>query len=213
MDDDGPKLTIAAEQTEDERERTYALQDVTWRARLLAGNMLRVIAGAGEPYSLAQQSFELGKSMKDLPAGTLVGHVTEAINEALSGGLEEPEDSSELDDAASDIEQASLRMVAARLLGQRVQVTRRRRDFFEAFRRLEDIREENSRRHAPVRAKVTPAARQVRSAAAKRLAATAPPPVKPSRILPTIEPEPPQPEPRSTAEFMKRRREEMERGS
>ena len=42
-----------ADDDELERQREIALGDVTWKATLVAGNMLPVIAGAGHPHSLA----------------------------------------------------------------------------------------------------------------------------------------------------------------
>lgn len=154
----------------DEAEIKFALQDVTWRLRQFTGNVLRVIAGAGEPYHLGQQAFELGQAIKDLPEGTLVGQLTEALEESVSGGLETSEYASDLDDAATDIQQASLRIVAARLLGQRVQVTRRENDFFQALRRLDDVREKNRREAAS--ATRLPRSTKERAEIASQLAAT-----------------------------------------
>lgn len=216
MADEPPHLTVVSEQSEEERERQIALGELTWRMRLVSGNLLRVIAGAGEPHNLAQQTFELGQAIKDLPHGTLVWQVNEALAAALEDGLESTENLRDFDDAVGDIEQAALRVIAARLLGQRVQVTRRQNDFFHAFRRLEEIRENNRREAAS--APRLPRSRKARADVIRRLTKSLEAHTKPKSVAPKqkpaarkIEKAAPDDKPVSTAEFMKRRHEELGR--
>lgn len=72
------------------------------------------------------------------------------------------------------------RIVAARILGQQAQVTRRRTDFFQAVRRLEDIREESRKKYQAAGVARSPApkperARKTAGAKPKLTPKTSPP--------------------------------------
>jgi hypothetical protein len=197
-----------ADDDELERQREIALGDVTWKATLVAGNMLRVIAGAGHPHSLAQLCFELGKAIENTPTGTLALQVTEAIEKALSDGLGKAKD--EFDHALRDIEQASLRIVAARILEQRVQVTRRQNDLHSAIRHFDRVREANKKKYQEEQAARLPDPKPKRVRKQPTISASKPNP--PKQAAPVAAGEDIDPSAwKTTADYMRLRRAQLQR--
>jgi hypothetical protein len=197
-----------ADDDELERQREIALRDVTWKATLVAGNMLRVIAGAGDPASLTQLCLELGKAIENTPPGTFVWQVREAIEKPLSDGFGQAKD--EFDYAIRDIEQASLRIVAARILEQQVQVTRRQNDLQHAIGRLDRARDADRKKYQEERAVTAPPAplpRKKRKPAAIQAPKPAAKPASPPAIGEDIDPT----AWKSTADYMRLRREQLAR--
>jgi hypothetical protein len=147
MDDEPPRprLTIASSTTVVELERDRSLHKVEWATRELAANMIRVIRGAGRPFHLFDQVLSLYRAIEDAPEGTTVGQIHEALEAALSNGIRDDEDS-DLHGCVQEIERGALRTVAARLLGQQVQVSAGNRDLWDGFLRLEQRREELRKR-------------------------------------------------------------------
>ncbi|URD60487.1 hypothetical protein M8312_11940 [Sphingomonas sp. KRR8] len=212
MADDPPKPTLAPEHTSEDVAIRHAMHDLAWLARTFVANAMRVTAGAGDPYRLAQQAFELGQAIQDAPSGTLVGHINDAIADAVSDGRREPGDFDDIEDATDDIEQAILRIVAARMLHQTVQVTRRENDLSTAICRLEDIREKNRREFeaemAALRAKqnIKPSIPRKRRKPSVR--------VQPSRSVPQPNPIDEEAELaacKNTSEFIRKRQEQLRR--
>lgn len=162
-----------------DREREDALLEVKWRAGSLAANMMRVIAGAGKPFDLAQQSHSLGKAIVDLPPGVRVGDVNDAILEALSQGLEKSPGLEEFGHAVRELQRDALRIVAARVLGQDVQVTRRENDFFHSIGYLDRVRKANREKHEREAAERRPAAPIARKPRKPKPAMAPPPSTRP----------------------------------
>lgn len=204
---------MAGDQDDADNDRELALWTVEWRTQILVVNMLRVVAGAGDPFKLAQQAFELGQALQDLPAGVRVFDANEAVQKALSHGLKEPESGDEFRHAIRGIEQDALRVVAARLAGQQVQVTRRQNDFFHSIGYLDRVRKANREEHerkAAERQPVAPIARKAR----KPMVAKAPSPrPKPAPATPAAKPEEEidPSEWKTTADYMRLRQVQLKR--
>lgn len=200
-----------AEDDELERQREDALRDVTWKASLVAADMLRVIAGAGDPLRLTQFCFELGKAIEKTPPKTFVHQVREAIERALSDGLDHSRDLSEFESAVREIERASLRIVAARLLEQSVQVSRRQNDFYHAIGNLDRVRRENRKKYEEERATSAPPtpSRKPRKAAVIKASKSPPKSAAPSPLEEDIDPN----SWHSTADYMRLRRAQLKRQS
>lgn len=153
-DEERPKLRIASARSEAEiqleREDEllgHRLIEIEGRMRELAANMLRVIRGAGKPIDLFDHVMGLAHAIDKAPDHTIVGQINAAMEAALLDGLEGGQ-MDEIHDAISDIEAASLRKIAARLLGQPVQLTAGESDFRHALHRLDQARgaQRNERR-------------------------------------------------------------------
>lgn len=158
MPDEPPKLTIASSKTQEELELAHGLEFIDTLVRNLAGNIIRVIRGAGEPTRLFDQILSIHNAIGQLPAGTTVGTVNGAIVQALDGGLGTEE--GEFEDAVRAIERGALRTVAARLMDQSAQVAAGDHDLWEGVYRLERAREASSRRAERQGRKVKPRTRR-----------------------------------------------------
>lgn len=144
MTDEPPKLTIASSRTQEELELAQGLEFIEALVRNLAGNIIRVIRGAGEATRLFDQIVSIHRAIGELPAGTTVGRVNDAIVQALEHGL--GREDGEFEDAIRAIERGALRTVAARLLDQSSQVAAGDHDLWEGVFRLERARDASAKR-------------------------------------------------------------------
>ena len=205
-EDEPPKFHVIATGDEEaierrkvEQERDRALWHVDWFTRQLAANMIRVIRGAGRPLHLFDQVQELANAIRDCPEGTTVGEVIEAFEAALSDGLQSDDDSFE--GTVCDIEAGALRKVAARLVRQPLQVAAGDRDLWNAYYRLESLREESRKRWERESRNVARLSPKQRAKIALAIAAQ-----------PSSEPDqPPKGRKPSTAEVMRKRKRELGR--
>ena len=211
MDDDDfepPKLSLAASNDPDElkagRDRERCLWHLDHYTRELAGNMLRIIRGAGRPHQLMDQIIALYREMENAPPGTTCGAVTETMQEALRSGKRDPERDT-FGDELADMEGGALRAVAGRILRQQLQASAGERELLDGYYQLErgrrQLREEREAAERAYRS----AQRALRSKPKKRVTKK-PTPLPPS---PTAEPE--LEHAGSTAEFMKARQRELDR--
>lgn len=224
-DEDPPKLTIASSRPEAEirREREQATHDhqmheIEGCMRELAANMIRIIRGAGQPLDLFDQVIGLFRAIERAPDQATVGQINRALEAALCDGLP-GNDKDEIYDAITDIEAASLRKIAARILHQPIQVTAGESDFRTALRRLEQARTERRKKlDAQEAAESLARAQRILRPTAKRAAERKKP--RKSKVQAITTPKlrvPPKPlavehepkRPRSTAEFMKARQKEL----
>ena len=223
MADDPPKLRLAAEQSAE----NFDAANICWAYSNMLANALRVMRGAGRPYALATDLLELRQHLAEAPEGLTVGQLSEALEASLECALPDPGLCDEMEDYIRDMDKAALRKVAARLLSQRLQESAGDREWWEAYRHLERRREEKFAK--PER---TPEQRERAKLGAEALMATfddgnvtrdrklrkpkpqasitykvveKQPVPKPKAKPSTIEDE----RPISTAEFMRRRAEEL----
>lgn len=211
MDEDGfepPKLTIAArndpEALDRERVRERCLWHIDHHTRELAGNMLRIIRGAGRPYQLMDQVIALVREMENAPPGTTCGAVMETMTEALRDGMGRRHGTFEHE--IGMMESGALRAVAGRLLRQQLQASAGERELWDGYYQLErERRQLREEREAAERA-YRRTQRELRAKPKKRVAKKA----TPRPTAPVTEPE--IQHTGSTAEFMKARRKELDRG-
>lgn len=151
---DLPILRVVSERSEADIAYERARDAATGSLIALTANLFRVTAGAGKGYELLRQ---LASAADRLAEYRQVGMAV-ARHEWLEEGLRDwrerfgwanPsdlarwEEDGTVDEAAAvdDIAQAAMRMVAARLLGQKTQERTAVNALYEAMRRHEDVRE------------------------------------------------------------------------
>jgi hypothetical protein len=140
-------MKIASENSETDLARRFALQKIDGALRNLAANVLRVIRGGGKSWEIPEQAQDLVKALADYE--TAVGHLphSDDLDSMLSvsrdpdrlGGMED-EVLEKLEDEESIIGGA-LRIVAARLLDQHLQVAAGEKEFHEGLRYREEARD------------------------------------------------------------------------
>lgn len=181
----------------------YALERVGWITRDLAGNMLRVMRGAGKPLELLEQLNTLGKAINTAQASVI--EINEAMQDALAFGFKE-EALDDMDRIALRMERAAARMIAARLLCQPLQVTKGRSEFYDSFYDLERLRKKNREEYLATLAKQTPAPKRSKARKAPTIQApSSKPKTAPAPADEDIDPR----SWKTTAEYMKLRREQL----
>lgn len=214
MADDPPRLTIVAEQSEAERDKQRALDELRWPTREMTANLLRVMRGAGRPHYLPQQIIDLAGMILEANKLSNAWGIWTTMEEVLHDAFPDRDD--DIDSARQTLLRGSLQTLASNLVDQNTQRIRGERELTEGVdemlaawnerRRLRE--EENARRASAYAALTSPKPRQrkkvvKRAPVAPRMVA-APPAPKP-------EPKVHEEKPVSTAEFMKRRRKELSR--
>jgi hypothetical protein len=151
MADNPPNLTIASSQSEQEIATERAMREIGWATRQLSANMLRIIRGAGRPHDLFDQVRSLAGAIDSSPPGTLIWRISEAMELALAHGLKCDDDDFDRDSHLGKMESGSLRAVAARLLGQPLQVSAGRRELEQALIYRDQFFEMRTKRMAEAR--------------------------------------------------------------
>lgn len=122
-----------------------------WRLRDLAANMMRVARGAGKPYEIGKQCVSVIDAMQSYRnlAGFYPssGELSEMLNLRQferDHGLRGSESAWYM--AEQKMVRGALQMAASTLLGQNTQHAAGSTELFEGFEVIEEIRDENSRR-------------------------------------------------------------------
>jgi hypothetical protein len=140
-------MKIGNENSEADLARRYALQKVEDVLRNLAANILRVVRGAGKSWEIPGQAQEFADALAAYKAA--VGHLppSEDLDRMLSisrdaSRLERMEDEvRDKVEAQETIIGGALRIVAARLLDQHLQVAAGEKEFHDGLRYLEEAGE------------------------------------------------------------------------
>ena len=198
MDDDPPTLTIAASNDESSIVERRELESTNWIIRRYTANFLRVMRGAGRPHELLSDLNELVKEIRSLEHASVWSfneHFAEVIRSAIKQDLDERG----IAGARRTITRGVLQMLASEMASHSTQKRRGESEIAEGVRDMDEAWAESRRQFQrewaethPVKITRKARARAVRKAVAK--------PTKPEAK-------------KSTAEFMKTRREEIERGS
>ncbi|MFC4293561.1 hypothetical protein ACFO0A_00655 [Novosphingobium tardum] len=135
-------MRLVVENSDEDVEAQYALDDLTWNLRELTANLLRVTRGAGRPEVIGQQSASVVDGFQryfDAKGHWPVGFDLAAVLDLNRTYSEEQLASrGDLQYAERDIVRAALQIAASDLLGQRTQATRGHSDMAEAIRSRDD---------------------------------------------------------------------------
>lgn len=212
MDDEPPGLTVVSHRSDQEIERDRILHEIEWPTREFVANLFRVIRGAGRPYALVGQLFELAKVLANAHDKVSAWEVNQAFECVLDEALPDWEAG---DDARGDLHTAmrgSLQIIASNLLFQTTQQAAGRSEMRDGINRIIERREERRRQEeeeyrAAVRS-LRPAPKKRKAAKRKAVAkrATTPPPA------PKSEPPEPEPKPQTTWDYMRINRKRLREG-
>jgi len=155
-------IELVASSTEAEAKATRAREEFGYRFQELTANILRIAAGAGSPLEILRQLAETFNALSDAIKARAGGEYQFLESQALSGILIEtiedwkasmpaatPKDfdrwlsdgSFELVLARDEIIRASLRIVAARLVGQLTQESLNETKLHKAIERQDEVRQ------------------------------------------------------------------------
>jgi hypothetical protein len=176
-------MRIVSENSEADLARRRAMAPVDWALRDLTANLMRITRGAGRPYEIGRQAQALVDALIEFRDATGVYPSPDEISDTLAIGRG-PEDLEKISDDHLDeifaeraIIRGCLRIVASRLLDQRLQVSAGESEMYGGIKRLEDIR-------AAQRKKWATAARTAAKADVGRKASHRAPPLgSPTRAL------------------------------
>lgn len=204
---DKPRLTVASSRTDEEIRHDYALNQFEWALREFMGNALRVMRGAGRPYQLIDGLMKLVDAINDME-GIRIAVANERFAEVLQSAMTMERGDMDVPNARHTIARGVLQMLASTLVMQNPQ---RLAGHSEIERGVEEMQEAWGRNRAQWAAadiirKAEAEAKQIVDRAkreAKRLKAKPDPKTDPAPAV--SEPE----RTTSTAEFMKRRMQEM----
>jgi hypothetical protein len=148
MDDDAkpPKIALVAENSNEDIQRAFARQKAETALVQLAANILRVVRGAGRPYSIVQECATLIDAFREYhavagqwPASFDVANTIGFFDEPhMEGGSDEWR-SVEL--ARNLIVRGALQLVASRMLGQIPQKRAGENELMMGFRELTEATE------------------------------------------------------------------------
>lgn len=192
MDDEPPKLTIAASNDEAELAKREALDLLHWPTREMVANLLRVMRGAGRPTHLPDQIIEVALAIQKAGKHTNAWYIGEEIREVLDSAFPSWADECDRQSAMHTIAQGSLQYLASNLVHQRAQAAAGEREIDSGMKEIEYVRERNRERMR---------AEQAAYRASLK---------KPKRTAKPKKPPPPPPAPKTTAEFMRRRKSEIQ---
>jgi hypothetical protein len=161
IDGDGP----GKEERERQRRQEWAKDEFSGALREMAANMLRIVRGAGKGYELLRQMqvvLEAAVKYRDLhdywPSHDLIGQALQLEDEiqlerGRAGTMEKDDIDRWSEDGTFDEMSAKhslyrgvLQIIASALLEQTTQKAAGSREFHEALRDLEDIREKRRKR-------------------------------------------------------------------
>jgi hypothetical protein len=137
-----------------EASRDFAMQIVGVRLRELAGNVLRVVRGAGRSYDVGRQAQDLIEALDAYRDAVGKFPASKALDAALD--IETPDE--QLDQMGDDQEmvvtaqqaiiRGALQIAASRLLGQPTQEAVRYSEMLDGAREMEKLREVRRQRSA-----------------------------------------------------------------
>lgn len=141
-DDERPKLTVVAENSDRQIATEFARSDLDYRLRDLAANIIRVVHGAGKSHDLINQCISVIDAAREYheAAGRLPSSVE--LDRMLRIRQPDPVGSDFSIDrhcAMEEMISGSLRLTAARLLDQKLQETHGEQQLTEGFHRLERL--------------------------------------------------------------------------
>lgn len=155
MDDTGkpeqPDLRLVAENTEVDKARRWATDQVSWALRDMTANLLRIVRGAGKPYEIVRQTDELVQAL--VAYQRAVGHWPPSHELADILSIDRNEEwrsqlkSSELSRlyAEERIVRGALQKAASRLIGQTTQERAGESEIYDGLRDLDAARAEHRR--------------------------------------------------------------------
>lgn len=150
QEDARPRLTVAADNTQQDIAQHIARQEIGFPLRMLAANLIRVVRGAGAPYDVGRQCVAVIEALEKYRKVVGSYPSSHEIQDALE--LVRPEfDGSESDSAIFAMTRGGLRIAAANLLSQRLQIVQGEKDLMDAFYQLEAWREEQRKLWAAAR--------------------------------------------------------------
>jgi hypothetical protein len=162
-------LRVVSEQSEKNILKKRTHDQLTRDLRRFAANFLRITSGSGKPHELLRQMEKLSAALRAyadahdgaLPPAKAVHQILDSraalieyrpwikeIDEAKRRRWE-ADGTYARDDAVAGIIKAGLRMVASELVDQLTQHSVAESEFYEQISRLEEVRENNRRRHGP----------------------------------------------------------------
>ena len=149
-----PPFRVVSDQSEKDIERKRTRDEIGFVLRQMAANLLRIVRGAGKGYDLLDEMIACVKAFQEFRSAH--GHWPES--HAIQSALEFDEPSPALDapdshwdewgvkSAELDVCRASLRIAAARILGQKLQEDHGHNDLRSAVDALERAREKRRAR-------------------------------------------------------------------
>ncbi|KSV76681.1 hypothetical protein N182_24730 [Sinorhizobium sp. GL2] len=154
---DRPKLTVVAENTQQQINENWLLEALDYRLRELAANIIRVVRGAGRPDDVIDQCNGVLKAAIEYHDKTKRFVSDQSVAVALHLKPEHIRDYDSFQGqrqvALRKMVKGSLQLTASRLLDQRTQENRGESEMFEAFRDLERLYQEiREKREAEARA-------------------------------------------------------------
>jgi hypothetical protein len=154
---------LAAENDRAAIDRALAKQAIQWPLRELAANVMRISRGAGKPYDLLQNCYDIVQCFQEYRethgAWPSSSDIEEALKFREDRDYSRPHD--ERADAIEDVVSGALRMAAGRIVNQKLQADHGENELMRGIERIERHREE-------LRAKWAAAARADRKPASKK---------------------------------------------
>lgn len=218
MDDEPPKLSLAASQSEAEKAAEWQMQDIRWATAEFMSNWLRVMRGAGKPHLMIRHLYELANAVKKAVDDGNVYKANCEIESVLQDAVPSYWNGRERDESYHTIVRGSLQLLASKLVGQGTQQIRGESEINDGIREMEDYwkkqREEVRASFTQRRGKNPLDRLHVQRKDGEALGRARPvvrikPKAKTAKE-PTSAPKPPKaiaPAPKTTAEFMRQRRE------
>jgi hypothetical protein len=208
-DENPPKLSLVAQADPVELEKQQAHRDLGYDIREMDANLLRIIRGAGRPHELPQQIINLGGAILETHKTARAWAIWSALEDELHSGVPSYWEARESTRHETTIARGALQLVASRLVHQRAQEAAGGREIDEGIDELEETRERQRKRWlaeaAQLRAEQRPARKRRKPSPAKQSRSASPPPTvsgdRPQEPAPAA--------PKSTAEFMKSRRDQL----
>lgn len=213
MADDPPPLMLASSRSDTEVAQQRAFDLISWPLRELTANLLRVTRGAGSPYDIYRQVVALEQVLREAHEFHDFWSIPHLMARELQSALPEWRlAEEEFDDSGANVVRGSLQYIASRLVYQPMQEAAGSREIesglLEAERtrelRREQRRLEEAEWRKQERANRKPRTPKPKSSLSAKLVEKQPV-SKPMQKPSAIEDE----RPASTAEFMRRRAEEL----
>ncbi|EUB95566.1 hypothetical protein PMI07_002054 [Rhizobium sp. CF080] len=172
-----PKLSVVAQNTQQQIETNEAQDQVNAALLELAANIIRVVRGAGKPEQILHQCSDVVNAAVEYrdAAGRLPSPATLASAILLEREVIDYNDSfwAARQIAYRRIVRGSLQVAASKLLGQRLQIDRGEDEIDESIQELEHLREEIRRKRAAeqraMRPKISPRKRTLKPKGTKKV--------------------------------------------
>lgn len=210
MADDEPPVTIVSSKSDKEIERDWALRSINWPTRELIANLFRVIRGAGRPYILMSQLFELTKVLADAHDHASAWEVSQEFERVVSSAMPDWEWGDETRGDLHTAIRGALQIVASTAVHQSTQQAAGRSELLDGInsvvRRREARRQKEEEEYRAYARSLRPSPKKRKATKRKVLPKVA--------ALPALPPPPkePEPEPRTTWEIMKENKRRLAEG-